>query len=151
MGTWRGSSSLGSAVVLILVFLSVAVSVCYARELTESLTDPEIPSQLGVPSGVELQIVLSAKGYQYYKFNGTSWVNNNASARLYNSKKKEVARHYYLPHVDKHGGQPTWETLSSNSGVSFSRVTCKASVKVTEGAGNIAWVLLQATNSSGDE
>lgn len=134
-----------------LVFLSVAVSVCYARELTETLTTPETPSQLDVPSGVELQIVLSAKGYQYYKFNGSSWVNNNASARLYNSKKKEVARHYYLPHVDSHGGQPTWETLSSNSGVSFSRVTCKATVKVIEGADNIAWVLLQATESSGDK
>lgn len=137
--------------VLILVVLSVVASVCCARELTESLKVPELPPQLDLPSGFELQVVLSAKGHQYYRFNGTSWVNNNASARLYNSKKKEVGRHYYLAHLDKLGGQPTWETLSSDSGIPFSRVTCKASVRVAEGPDNIAWVLLRATDSSGDK
>ena len=112
-----------------------------------------VPAAIAVPAtGYALHVVVFAKGYQYYRFNGSSWVNYNASAVLYQKKVKKlvaIGRHFYLTQPDALGGQPTWVTLPED-GVPFSLVTGKAVARVTVDSNSIAWVLLNATNSEGD-
>ena len=144
-----------SAVMFILSFpLSSLHSSTAARDLEETklktIPVPEVPAQIGVPEGYKLHLLLSAKGYQYYIFNGSSWVNNNATASLYNSQKREVGLHYYLPQPDALGGQPSWETLPSK-GFPYSSVTCKVKATAIEGQDNVAWALLGTTQSSGNK
>jgi hypothetical protein len=144
-----------SAVMIILFFsLSSLHSSTATRDLGETklktIPVPKVPAQIGVPEGYKLHLLLSARGYQYYIFNGSSWVNNNATASLYNAQKREVGLHYYLPQPDTLGGQPSWETLPSK-GFPYSSVTCKVEATVIEGQDNVAWALLSTTQSSGNK
>jgi hypothetical protein len=127
------------------IFMLVSLALCVhaAQDLQEATV-------IKVPPGYRLAITLSGKGYQYYRFNGTDWVNFKAKARLYNSDKKQIGRHFYLPHPDALGGQPTWETIPSK-GVPYSIVTGKPVAKTTISKGSIPWVLLQATSSQYDK
>lgn len=99
------------------IFMLVSLALCVhaAQDLQEA-------TSIEVPPGYRLAITLSGKGYQHYRFNGTDWVNFKARARLYNCDKKQIGRHFYLPHPDALGGQPTWETIPSK-GVPYSIVT----------------------------
>ena len=114
-----------------------------------------VPASIEVPQGYPCKVQQSVhgKGYQYYRYNGTAWVDFNATARLYNSKKEQVGHHFYLAKPDAQGGQPTWESLPSkkSDGVPYSRVTGKAVSKVTVDQDSIPWVLLESTQSQGDE
>ena len=144
-----------SAVIFILSFsLNLLHSCTAARDLEETkfktIPLPKVPAQIGVPEGYKLHLLLTAKGYQYYEFNGSSWVNNNATASLYNSQKKEVGLHYYLPQPDNLGGQPSWETLPSK-GFPYSSVTCAVKATAIEGQDNVAWALLGTTQSHGNK
>jgi hypothetical protein len=110
-----------------------------------------VPDEIKVPSGYKLHLVLSAEGDQYYRYNGTSWVNFNATAKLRDwESKKVVGRHYYLAQPDPLWGQPTWETLKCK-GVPASLVTGVAVARVTVDEDSIPWVLLKATNNSGSK
>lgn len=137
---------------LVLLLLSLASRVTVSASACIPVT---VPAAIAVPAtGYELQVVVFAKGYQYYRFNGSSWVNYNASAVLYSIKPKvkkpaAIGRHFYLTKPDARGGQPTWETLPAD-GVPFSLVTGKAVARVTVDSNSIAWVLLNATNAEGD-
>jgi len=108
-----------------------------------------VPEVLEVPAGYKLKLFLFASGDQYYRYNGTSWVNYSAKARLYLGKK-EIGRHFYLPHPDKLGGQPSWETLPS-LGVPKSLVTGVVIARTTVDENSIAWVLLKATKNKGSK
>lgn len=137
--------------VRVILFLSLAVCVIATRELKlvrgHRHTIPQVPNEIEVPGGdYKLKLLLSGIGDQYYRFNGTSWVNYKAKAKLYSHEKKEIGRHFYLPHPDGLGGQPSWETF-----VPESLVTAVAVSHVTVDENNIAWVLLEATNNSGDK
>lgn len=150
---FRGWSAFAAVILMLSFPLNSLQSSTAARDLEETefktLPVPEVPVQIEVPEGYKLHLLLSAKGYQYYKFNGSSWVNNNATARLYDSEEVEVGLHYYLPQPDFLGGQPSWETLPSK-GFPYSSVTCKVKATVVEGQQNVAWALLGATQSSGN-
>lgn len=135
----------------VLILLSLALCVLGSRDLktytaTNSST-PQVPEALEVPPPYKLKVFLFAIGDQYYRYNGTSWVNFSAKARLYKGKK-QIGRHFYLKHPDSKGGQPTWETLPK-FGVPFSLVTGVAIARVTVDENSIAWVLLKATNNEG--
>ena len=153
----RGRVTLSLVLVLsLLASLRVAVSAGHNYDSASVDTPVTVPAAIAVPAtGYELQVVVFAKGYQYYRFNGSSWVNYNASAVLYHKKPKKatklaaIGRHFYLTQPDALGGQPTWETLPED-GVPFSLVTGKAVARVTVDPNSIAWVLLNATNSEGD-
>lgn len=135
----------------VLIVLSLALCVLGSRDLksyTAKNDTPSVPEALAVPSGYKLKQLLSASGDQYYRFNGSSWVNYSAKARLYNQQKKQIGRHYYLKHPDSEGGQPTWESQPAY-GVPESLVTGIAVEHVTVDANSIAWVLLKATNNEG--
>jgi hypothetical protein len=141
----RGWLALSLVLCLSLASLRVTMSAAGADDTPPPVT---VPAAIAVPAGYELHVVVFGKGYQYYRFNGSSWVNYNASAVLY-QKKVAIGRHFYLTQPDALGGQPTWETLPED-GVPFSLVTGKAVARVTVDPNSIAWVLLNATNSEGD-
>lgn len=142
-----------SPVVLCLSLASLRVTVSAGYDSASVDTPVTVPPAIAVPAaGYELHLVVFAKGYQYYRFNGSSWVNYNVSAVLYQKKVKKLAaigRHFYLTQPDALGGQPTWVTLPED-GVPFSLVTGKVVARVTVDPNSIAWLLLNATNSEGD-
>jgi len=142
---------------LLVVLASLAFCVAFAaRDLTE--TQSSIPSSIQLPEDshhhYKLHRAVHARGYQHYKYNGTAWEQFNATARLYDTESnKQVGRHFFLPELDRRGGQATWESLRSekNGGVSFSIVTCKTVSKVVVDADSIPWVLLKTTQASGSK
>jgi len=136
----------------VLILLSLALCAFGARDTVatnSSSTPPTVPEAIEVPAGYKLKLSLFAIGDQYYRYNGTSWVNYSARARLYQGKK-QIGRHFYLKHPDREGGQPPWETLPSLGGP-FSLVTGVAVARVTVDPDSIAWVLLKATNNEGSK
>lgn len=130
----------------IVVALGVAC-VSAGREL-RGLAVPDVPEVMKVPAGYELQLTLFGEGHQYYRYNGSSWVQFSAKARLFDAQGKEVGHHFYLPHPDALGGEPSWATQTSK-GVPYSAVTAKALVKTTPDPKNIPWILLQTTTAQG--
>lgn len=136
-----------------LVFFSLAVCALAARDLAENYNNfPEVPPTIAVSGkGHKLVQIVFAKGHQHYKFNGTSWVQYNATAKLYNVQtNKDIGEHFFLPKKDALGGQATWESLKSK-GVPFSSVTCKPVASVVVDSDSIPWVLLEATQSHGSK
>lgn len=134
----------------VLLLLLTSAAARDLKEVRSSLETPQVPDAISVPPGFELHLLLSAKGHQYYRFNGSDWVSNNATAKLFNQEMKQIGRHYYLPTPDPLGGQPTWETLPSK-GVPYSLVTGVPVSRIIVDEDSIAWVLLRATNNSGSK
>lgn len=137
----------------ILILLSLAVCAMAARDLAETspVTPPVVPASIAVPHNHKLVQTVFADGHQHYRFNGTKWVQFNATAKLYNlESKKHVGTHFFLPKRDARGGQPTWQSLPSK-GVYFSSVTCVPRSSVVVDVDSISWVLLEATQSRGDK
>ncbi|KAL3696307.1 hypothetical protein R1sor_010383 [Riccia sorocarpa] len=118
----------------------------YKRSMGIDASDAiHIPESLQVPADHKLRLCYLGQGVQKYKFNGTEWINFNASAVLHLGGQNRIGgRHFYLAKPDNLGGQPTWETFSS-----WSTVTGKALEKTSVRNDAIAWVLLQSTHSSG--
>ncbi|KAG0558109.1 hypothetical protein M758_10G004000 [Ceratodon purpureus] len=140
---------------IVLVLLAACALSCVfaARELDEvdsKSNTLHVPDAIRVPSGYKLHLILCAEGDQYYQYNGTSWVDYAAKAKLLNREKKVIGRHFYLSHPDHLGGQPSWETLPSK-GVPESLVTGVVVETTTVDENSIQWVLLKATNNSGDK
>ncbi|KAG0565736.1 hypothetical protein KC19_7G011100 [Ceratodon purpureus] len=140
------------------VVLSLGLSCVYAardlRELasteTGTYTVPTVPDVMKVPAGYKLHLKLFGEGHQYYRFNGSNWVQFSAYASLYDEERKEIGHHYYLTHPDALGGQPSWVTQPSK-GVPYSIVTAKPLVKTTPDPRNIPWILLKTTKAQGDK
>lgn len=135
------------------ILFSLAFCVVASRDLKSYTTQnntPQVPAAIRVPADYKLKLLLFASGDQYYRYNGTSWVNYSAKARLYNQEKKQIGRHFYLSHPDHLGGQPTWETLPSD-GVPESLVTGVGKVRTTVDKNSITWVLLKTTNNKGNK
>ena len=88
------------------VVLSLGLSCVYAardlRELasteTGTYTVPTVPDVMKVPAGYKLHLKLFGEGHQYYRFNGSNWVQFSAYASLYDEERKEIGHHYYLTH-----------------------------------------------------
>lgn len=141
---------------LILPAAARVLSIYNPRALISTNADPlqgvDIPSSIAVPSGNVLHLAFPAVGHQHYTFNGTQWVNYNASAKLYSSAsghKMVVGRHFFLAQPDASGGQPTWETFDHvHHPTVVSLVTAKGIHSVTVDADSITWNLLQATSHS---
>ena len=117
------------------------------RELASTETEnwvPQVPDAIKVPAGYKLHLNLFGEGHQYYRYNGSSWVQFSAKASLYDAEGKEIGQHFYLPHLDALGGQPSWKTQPSKA-VPYSRVTAKAVVKISTDPQSIPWILLNAT------
>jgi len=137
-----------------LVLLSLGIYVFAARDLlseapagADPLSNIHIPAILQPPSRFELHAAYPAKGYQYYRYNGSSWVNFNASAILRDpATNKKVARHFFLTTPDALGGQPSWESLNPRSP---SIVTAKSIESIHVSKHSINWVLLKATHTTG--
>lgn len=128
------------------------------------LANVSIPAAIRVPAGQKLQVAFYAVGLQHYSFNGSAWVLFNATADLYQQKliaashaaggrkhlKKKpqsVGQHFFLPHPDAAGGQPSWDTFLPST----SLVTARSLQTVTVDPNSITWELLQATNESGSK
>lgn len=123
------------------------LSVTAASGYDKSCNASGIPSSIDVPSGNKLQTVLYGVGLQHYTFNGSSWVNDNVSAALYQNPQGEVVgHHYFLPIPDAQGGQPTWKTYEPES-----IVTAKSLVAVTVDPKSITWNSFVATSTSGSK
>lgn len=137
---------------LLLVVTLFSWALCAAaagRDLGEtfpSTAPAHLPASIQVPH-YRLVHVLFAKGHQHYRFNGSAWLQFNATAKLYDRRHREVGSHFFLPERDALGGQPTWQT---SRGVAFSSVTCRAVSSVVVDEASISWVLLEATQSEGD-
>ena len=95
----------------------------------------------------KLHLTFCAHGHQHYAFNGTQWVLQKATAKLYTiPEDKLIGKHFYLPEVDAQGGQPSWETLDPAS-----LVTAKTEAHVTVDQDSIPWSLLKETSESGSK
>lgn len=108
-----------------------------------------LPSTLVIPQGNYVQQMLLGIGFQFYAYNGTTWVNNNVSADLYNFEGNKVVHHYFLGEEDSNGGQATWETYGTYQTPS-SRVTGKRMDGVWQ-QDSINWLLLEATSHRGQK
>ncbi|KAH7433645.1 hypothetical protein KP509_07G079100 [Ceratopteris richardii] len=111
-----------------------------------------IPGEVAVPAGQSLHAAVRGEGHQHYLFNGTAWVLQNATAKLYGDDTEgsdPIGTHFFLPQPDAQGGQPTWEITSSTTSLT-SAVTGKSLASVTVDSGSITWVLLQATSHAGE-
>jgi len=122
------------------------------RDLAEKYDSPELPAIIEVSlQDHKLVQTVFAKGHQHYRFNGTSWVQFNATAKLYDMEsKKDIGGHFFVAERDALGGQPTWQSLPSK-GVPFSSVTCASLASVVVDVDSISWVLLEATQSRGNK
>lgn len=116
------------------------------------LENVSIPAAIQVPAGQKLQVAYYAVGLQHYSFNGSAWVLYNATADLYYTEKRAgskrapvVGQHFFLPHPDAGGGQPSWETFIPCT----SLVTAKSLQAVTVDPDSITWNLFEATSESG--
>jgi hypothetical protein len=109
--------------------------------ISPSLTNSEIEA--------DPTIILFASGYQIYTYNGTVWALTNVSADLYDCKGAKVGHHFFLAQKDAQGGQPTWMTFSPKSQVTG---VARFSIPKTPPSppDSINWVLLQATQTSGN-
>ncbi|KAG0565735.1 hypothetical protein M758_7G011100 [Ceratodon purpureus] len=141
----------GRLAVTILTLLSLTFSAMAARDLAETFpsTPPAVPASIQVPR-YQLVHTVFAKGHQFYQFNGSAWLQFNATAKLYDIQNHEVGSHFYLPKRDALGGQPTWQSLPSKGVPYFSSVTCRPVSSVVVDKASISWVLLETTRSEGD-
>ena len=106
-----------------------------------------IPVEISVPKDFSPLLSFYAEGIQYYRFNGSSWINFNVSAHLHTSPGQEVVgRHYFSTKTDQNGGQPTWELL-----MPLSRVTVKVVSSITVDYDSIDWTESEATSHGGNK
>jgi hypothetical protein len=106
-----------------------------------------IPVEISVSENFSPLVSFYSEGIQYYRFNGSSWINFNVSAYLYTSPGQEVVGwHYFSTKPDQNGGQPTWELF-----MPFSRVTVKVVSSITVDSDSIDWTELEATSHGGNK
>ncbi|MCO5582686.1 hypothetical protein L7F22_036585 [Adiantum nelumboides] len=114
----------------------------------------DIPAEIAVPERQSLQGAVLGEGHQHYEFNGTAWVLQNATAKLYKSASgdDEVGRHFYLAEPDALGGRPTWESVDGCDSPTelISAVTAKGVVAYSVDSDAITWNLLNATSHYGN-
>lgn len=90
-----------------------------------------------------LMDVFVGVGRQEYTYNGTTWVNTNVSAALFNSGAEQVAHHFFLPQPGVGGGVATWATSNPAS-----QVTAAPAVKIPQKTA-VPFLLLDATFNEG--
>lgn len=154
--TWRhlilaamtSSSALVSLSLLAALVISSANGACTRFFTAEDAQSVNVPSNLDpelIPPQGNVPIAqLFGLGAQHYTANGTAWVLTSATAELFNSRFENIGVHFYLPHADPKGGQPSWKTPCPRS-----LVTAKRVFTAPVQNNNIPWVLLEATNSQG--
>lgn len=106
-----------------------------------------IPAEISVSEDFSPLISFYSEGVQYYRFNGSSWINFNVSSYLYTSPGQEVVGwHYFSEKPDENGGQPTWNLF-----MPLSRVTVKVVSETTVDPHSIDWTRMKATSHGGDK
>ncbi|BBN00622.1 hypothetical protein MPTK1_2g00630 [Marchantia polymorpha subsp. ruderalis] len=142
------SSALVSLSLLAALVISSANGACTRFFTAEDAQSVNVPSNLDpelIPPQGNVPIAqLFGLGAQHYTANGTAWVLTSATAELFNSRFENIGVHFYLPHADPKGGQPSWKTPCPRS-----LVTAKRVFTAPVQNNNIPWVLLEATNSQG--
>ncbi|KAH9300888.1 hypothetical protein KI387_012471, partial [Taxus chinensis] len=115
-----------------------------------SLNPADIPAEIRIDSENFSHVSgFYSEEQQHYRFNGSSWINFNATSFLYTSPGKEVVgRHYFLEEADDNGGQPSWD-LFMPAGLSKVRVTTKVVSTVTVEKDSVDWSKLEATSYGG--
>jgi hypothetical protein len=96
--------------------------------------DLGVCQELQVPVASKVAFHAYAEGVQIYSWNGTSWTFVAPDATLFGEDGVQMGTHY---------AGPTWESVSG------SYVKAKLSKPCTPDAGSIAWLLLEATSTSG--
>jgi hypothetical protein len=137
-----------SLVLVLVLFVAVTSSVAGKNygQIDDLLISPNLTN-----NEVENDptFILFGTGYQIYTYNGTVWALTNVSADLYDDKGAKIGHHFFLAQKDAQGGQPTWLTFSPAS-----QVTGVARFSIAKNPpsppDSINWVLLQATQHSGD-
>lgn len=105
-----------------------------------------IPIEISVPKDFTPLVSFYGEGIQYYRFNGSSWINFNVSASLHTSPGQEVVGwHYFTTNPDPNGGQPTWELF-----MPLSRVTVKVVSSITVDSDSVDWIEFEATSHGGN-
>lgn len=145
------SFKIGQLFAAALLLFSLAASACAARrhllDSSDIVAAITIPSSIAVPSGNDLQSAFLGVGHQHYTFNGTQWVLQNATAKLYTiPDDKNFGMHFFLQQQDANGGQPSWMFQKPES-----LVTAKGTSSVTVDQDSITWNLLQETSESGSK
>lgn len=91
---------------------------------------------LAAPTGNHLVAKFYAKGYQIYRWDGSTWAFVEPSAKLYLGK-------FAIVQVGAHYVGPTWESLSG------SKVVGSVSKRCPSTSGSIPWLLLSAASTEG--
>jgi len=115
----------------VVVFAAVAVGLPCA----EGQTQPSAPDTLKPPAGEHLQAHAHASGQQIYTCDGSKWILSGPDAKLFDQAGQKVGSHF---------AGPTWQWSDG------SEVTGKAIASATPDPESIPWLLLTATNHTGD-
>jgi Protein of unknown function (DUF3455) len=113
------------------VFAAVAVGLHGA----EGQTQPPAPDTLRPPAGEHLRTHAHASGQQIYTCDGSKWILSGPDAKLFDEAGQQVGSHF---------AGPTWQWSDG------SRVTAKPVASATPDPESIPWLLLTATDHTGD-
>jgi hypothetical protein len=129
---------------------SISVEVPYDVEIdiyTQDLVPPPTPKSLMVPNGTLVQSVF-AQGSIIYQYNGSTWLEQNISALLYNVIGGYVVGKFeYLQKPDKFGSKLNWDIYNPSG---FSLIGHNFVDPIVLSTTDVAWALFKITSNSGN-
>ena len=121
--------------VLILFGAVVFAAAAIGLQSAQAQAQPSAPESLQPPGGQHLVAHAHASGQQIYVCDGSKWILRGPDAKLFDEAGRTVGSHFI---------GPTWQWSDG------SQVTGKAIASATPDPESIPWLLLTATNHTGD-
>jgi hypothetical protein len=129
---------------------SISVEVPYDVEIdiyTQDLVPPPTPKSLMVPNGTLVESFF-AQGSIIYQYNGSTWLEQNISALLYNVIGGHVVGKFeYLRKPDKFGSKLNWHIYNPNG---FSLTGQYFVNPIMLSTTDAPWALFKVTSTSGN-
>jgi hypothetical protein len=129
---------------------SISVEVPYDVEIdiyTQDLVPPPTPTSLVVPNGTLVESFF-AQGSIIYQYNGSTWLEQNISALLYNVIGGHVLGKFEnLQKPDKFESEFNWHIYNPNG---FSLTGHNFVNPIVLSTTDVPWALFKITNSSGN-
>jgi hypothetical protein len=129
---------------------SISIEVPYDVEIniyTQDLVPPPTPTSLMVPNGTLVESFF-AQGSITYQYNGSTWLEQNISALLYNVIGGYVVGKFEnLPKPDKFGSKLNWHIYNPYG---FSLTGYNFVNPIVLSTTDVPWALFKVTSSSGN-
>ncbi|CAM6078045.1 unnamed protein product [Sphagnum tenellum] len=129
---------------------SISIEVPFDVEIdiyTQDLVPPPTPTSLMVPNGTLVESFF-AQGSIIYQYNGSTWLEQNISALLYNVIGGYVVGKFEnLQKLDKFGSELNWHIYNPNG---FSLTGHNFVDPIVLSTTDVAWALFKITSNSGN-